>query len=49
MFRIGIVDEAHRAASHNPKYDFNDAVLPSTAYFFSELTRARLEALAQAH
>lgn len=49
MFRIGIVDEAHRAASHNPKYDFNDAVLPSAAYFFSELTRARLEALAQAH
>lgn len=45
MFRIGIVDDAHCAASHNPKYDFNDAVLPAAAYFFSELARSRLEAL----
>ena len=45
MFRIGIVDEQHEAATHNPKYDFNDRVLPAAAYFFATLARERLAAL----
>ncbi len=45
MFRIGIVDEQHEASTHNPKYDFNDRVLPAAAYFFATLARERLAAL----
>lgn len=47
MFRVGIVDEGHQALGHNPKFDFNDVVLPSAAWFFCTLARERLEALAE--
>ncbi len=45
MFRVGQSDENHRAFGHNPKYDFNDAVLPSAAAFFAALARKRLDVL----
>lgn len=44
---IGMADDAHNAMLHNPKFDFNDAVLPEAVWFLSEIARTRLEELAR--
>ena len=48
MIQVGLRDEDHEEVLHNPAFDFNDAVLPATVWYLSELTRSRLEALTQA-
>ena len=42
----GMADDAHNAMLHNPKFDFNDAVLPEAVWFLCEIARTRLEELA---
>ena len=44
---IGMADPRHQAAIHNPKFDFNDEILPEAVWFLSSVARSRLEALAQ--
>ncbi len=43
---IGMADETHQAAIHNPKFDFNDEILPLAVCFLSEIARSRLTELA---
>ncbi|MBS1344416.1 MAG: amidohydrolase, partial [Sutterella sp.] len=42
---IGMADETHQAAIHNPKFDFNDEILPLAVCFLSEIARSRLTEL----
>ena len=35
----------HQAAIHNPKFDFNDEILPLAVCFLSEIARSRLTEL----
>lgn len=47
MLRVGIRDEQHEIGLHNPKFDFNDEVIPLAATLFVKMTYARLEALSK--
>ena len=40
--RIGIVDEDHNIPLHNPKFDFNDEVLPLASTVLAKLALSRL-------
>ena len=40
-----MADDAHNAMLHNPKFDFNDEILPLAVCFLSEIARSRLTEL----
>ena len=40
--RIGIVDDEHKTPLHNPKFDFNDEVLPLASTVLAKLALSRL-------
>ena len=48
MFRVGFHAPGHEVPLHNPKFDFNDAIIPAAATLFVLIAKARLEALAAA-
>ncbi|MDO5532450.1 M20 family metallopeptidase [Sutterella sp.] len=45
MIRVGIRDEAHKAALHHPTFDFNDEVIPAAATMLAGVALDRLAAL----
>lgn len=47
IFFIGMRDEEHQSQLHNPKFDFNDEILPISATLFVKIALSRLQALAE--